>query len=102
VPTQVGIHFTIHSGGETSGSRLVAPHLSGTSLDSCISEQVNLLRFPPWDGRDRTITYTLDLRRKATLPKRRPSPVQEAPESHEEEEHQEAEEETEAPAGGGH
>jgi hypothetical protein len=98
----MGIHFTIHSSGRTSGSRLVAPHLTGTSLDSCISEQVDLLRFPPWDGRDRTITYTLDLRRKATLPRRRPGPVQEeVPDPHEEEEHLEAEQEAEAPAGGG-
>jgi len=102
VPTQMGIHFTIHSAGQVSGSRLIAPHLSGTSLDSCISEQVNLLRFPPWDGRDRTITYTLDLRRKATLPKRRLRPVQDSPAvpDKESEEH-EAEEEAEAPGGGG-
>jgi hypothetical protein len=102
VPTQMGIHFTIHSEGGVSGSQLVAKELTGTSLDDCIGEQVNLLRFPPWNGRDRTITYTLDLRRRATMPKRRPSPVQDAtPDPHEEEEHV-AEEEAEGGGGGGH
>jgi hypothetical protein len=101
VPTQMGIHFTIHSGGEVSGSQLVAKELTGTSLDDCIGEQVNLLRFPPWDGRVRTVTYTLDLRRRATLPKRRPSPVQDAtPDPHAEEEHI-AEDEAEGGGGGG-
>jgi len=104
VPTQMGIHFTIHSGGRVSGAQLVANELTGTSLDDCIGEQVNLLRFPPWDGRDRTITYTLDLRRRATLPKRRPSPVQDTtPDPHEEEEEEhDAEEGTGGGDGGGH
>jgi len=104
VPQTMGIHFTIHAEGRVSGARLVDQELAGTSLDQCISEQVNFLRFPAWNGRNRTITYTMDLQRHATLPKRRRKPVHEEPHEHEEPEHAEEEHEEAKPGlelGGG-
>ena len=102
VPQRMGIHFTIHAEGWVSGARLVDDELGETSLDMCIGEQVNLLRFPAWNGDDRTITYTMDLRRHATRPKRRPRPVYEAPEHQHEEAHEDEEHGEEESSGGGH
>ena len=73
----MGIHFTIRSDGSVEGAKLTEEELMGTSLDLCIGEQVNLLRFPPWDGEDRSLTYLLDLRRKATVAKRKPIKIKE-------------------------
>ena len=73
----MGIHFTIRSDGSVEGAHITAEELMGTSLDLCIGEQVNLLRFPPWNGEDRSLTYLLDLRRRATVAKRRPIKIEE-------------------------
>ena len=77
VPQRMGIHFTIRSDGSVEGAQITEEELMGTSLDLCIGEQVNLLRFPPWNGEDRSLTYLLDLRRRATVAKRRPIKIEE-------------------------
>lgn len=98
VPLQMKIQFTILSDGSVPTARLISEELMDTSLDRCISSQVERLQFPPWDGDDRRITYTLDLRRKATRPRTRPTPVEDIPEDEHEHGHEHEEEEEHGPA----
>jgi len=56
---KIFLQFTISPDGGVSRAKLTTSRWAGTSLDSCISKQVNRLEFPPFDGNAKKIKYAL-------------------------------------------
>jgi len=53
------VKFKIAPSGQVSRARITTSRYAGTALDTCISREVNALRFPPFDGKTQNITYPL-------------------------------------------
>jgi len=56
---KIFLQFTISPDGGVSRAKLTTSRWAGTSLDSCISKQVNRLEFPPFEGGAKKIKYAL-------------------------------------------
>lgn len=56
---KIFLQFTIAPNGGVSRAKLTTSRWAGTSLDTCISKQVNRLDFPPFEGRAKKIKYAL-------------------------------------------
>jgi predicted Zn finger-like uncharacterized protein len=56
---KIYLKFTVSPGGGVSKARITTSRFAGTSLDSCISSELNSLTFPPFDGTAKKITYPL-------------------------------------------
>ena len=56
---KIYLKFTIAPDGSVSKARVTTSRFAGTSLDSCISRELNNLKFPPFDGTPKKITYPL-------------------------------------------
>ena len=56
---KIYLKFTIAPDGGVSKARVTTSRFAGTSLDSCISRELNNLKFPPFDGTPKKITYPL-------------------------------------------
>jgi predicted Zn finger-like uncharacterized protein len=53
------LRFTIAPGGEVSKARVTTSRFAGTALDTCMSRELNSLKFPPFDGIPKKITYAM-------------------------------------------
>jgi hypothetical protein len=53
------LQFRISPDGSVSRAKLTTTRWAGTSLDICISKQVNRLEFPPFEGNAKRIKYAL-------------------------------------------
>lgn len=56
---KIYLKFTVGPDGGVSKARITTSRFAGTSLDSCISSELNSLTFPPFDGTAKKITYPL-------------------------------------------
>ncbi len=56
---KIYLKFTVAPDGSVSKARITTSRFAGTSLDSCISSELNSLTFPPYDGTPKKITYPL-------------------------------------------
>jgi len=56
---KIFLQFTISPDGGVGRAKLTTSRWAGTSLDTCISKQVNRLEFPPFDGKAKKIKYAL-------------------------------------------
>ena len=56
---KIYLKFTVGPDGSVSKARITTSRFAGTSLDSCISSELNSLTFPPFDGTAKKITYPL-------------------------------------------
>ncbi len=59
VDGKIYMKFTIEPGGTVKRARVTTSRFQGTSLDKCLSREVNALRFPPFDGTAQTVSYAL-------------------------------------------
>ena len=60
VPDSLPIMFTMNPDGSVTRARVNSSDWAGSTLDQCISREVNKLTFPPWDGERVKINYTLN------------------------------------------
>ena len=56
---KIYVKFSISSDGTVSRARVTTSRFAGTALDTCISNEVNALKFPPYEGKSKQITYPL-------------------------------------------
>ncbi len=56
---KIYVKFKIAPSGLVSRARVTTSRYAGTPLDTCISREVNALRFPPFEGKTQNITYPL-------------------------------------------
>ncbi len=56
---KIYVKFKIAPSGQVSRARVTTSRYAGTALDTCISREVNALRFPPFEGKTQNITYPL-------------------------------------------
>jgi predicted Zn finger-like uncharacterized protein len=56
---KIYVKFSISPDGTVSRARVTTSRFSGTALDTCISNEVNSLKFPPYEGKSKQITYPL-------------------------------------------
>ncbi len=56
---KIYLKFTIAPEGGVSKARVTTSRFAGTALDTCISRELNALKFPPFDGTPKKITYPL-------------------------------------------
>jgi hypothetical protein len=59
VDGKIYMKFTIEPGGTVKRARVTTSRFQGTSLDKCLSREVNALKFPPFDGTAQTVSYAL-------------------------------------------
>jgi len=59
VSGKIYLKFSIAPEGSVSRARVTTSRFAGTSLDTCISRELNNLKFPPFDGGSKQITYPL-------------------------------------------
>jgi hypothetical protein len=59
VDGKIYMKFTIEPGGTVKRARVTTSRFRGTSLDKCLSREVNALKFPPFDGQAQTVSYAL-------------------------------------------
>lgn len=60
VPDTLPLKFTVNPDGSVTRARVNSSDWAGSSLDQCISREVNKLSFPPWEGDRVKINYTLN------------------------------------------
>jgi predicted Zn finger-like uncharacterized protein len=56
---KIYVKFSIAPEGGVSRARVTTSRFAGTALDTCISNEVNALKFPPYEGKSKQITYPL-------------------------------------------
>ena len=56
---KIYLKFTIAPEGGVSKARVTTSRFAGTALDTCISRELDSLKFPPFEGTPKKITYPL-------------------------------------------
>jgi hypothetical protein len=59
VSGKIYLKFSIAPEGTVSRARVTTSRFAGTPLDTCISNELNALKFPPFEGKAKQITYPL-------------------------------------------
>ncbi len=59
VDGKIYMKFTIEPEGTVKRARVTTSRFQGTSLDKCLSREVNALKFPPFNGTAQTVSYAL-------------------------------------------
>ncbi len=57
VSGKIYLKFSIAPEGGVSRARITTSRFAGTDLDSCVSREVNALRFPAFEGQTQQVTY---------------------------------------------
>ena len=78
LPGKIYLKFTIAPDGTVSKARVTTSRFAGTALDTCISRELNGLKFPPFDGSAKKITYPLITQEKPVPLAVEPEPTPES------------------------
>ena len=57
VEGKIYMKFSISPDGSVERARITTSRFTGTALDTCVSREVNSLKFPEFDGSKQTVTY---------------------------------------------